>query len=106
MLLLCPLAVSRLASGAAVDRRENNKHTTVFNLLDTTRSQKRVEEAERTSTPTVTYSQEEEDEDYYDYELDDEMSGDYDTHMPRGKEELPCCFSLGSAAEGNCSLLV
>ncbi|XP_037531872.1 heparin-binding EGF-like growth factor a [Nematolebias whitei] len=82
LLLLHVLALPRLASGAAVDRRENNKHTSVFNLLGTTRSQKRVEEKERTSTPTVTYSQEEEDEDYYDYEPDYEMSGDYDTHVP------------------------
>lgn len=79
--------MSRLASGAAVDRQENKRHTSVFNLLETTRSQRRAkeEEEESTSTPTVTHSQEEEDEDYYDYEHDFEMSGDYDTHVPRGE---------------------
>lgn len=88
--------MSRSASGAAVDRHEDKRHTSVFNLLETTRSQRRVKEDEESaSTPTVTYSQEEEDEDYYDYEPDYEMSGDYDTHMPRGEVSIRSCSFFG-----------
>ncbi|XP_017282104.1 heparin-binding EGF-like growth factor a [Kryptolebias marmoratus] len=85
LLLLHALVVSRVAHGAAVDRHDNDRHTSVFDLLGTTRGQRKVvEEDKRTSMPTVNYSQEEEeDEDYYDYELDGEMSGDYDTLMPK-----------------------
>lgn len=82
--------MSRLASGAAVDRHEGDRqrHTSVFNLLDTTRD-RRAEE-ERTGATTVQHGQEgkEEEEDdgyYYDDESDDEMSGDYDMDLPRGK---------------------
>ncbi|XP_013861584.1 heparin-binding EGF-like growth factor a [Austrofundulus limnaeus] len=104
-LLLQVLAVSRLASGAAVDRPENKRHTSVFNLLETTRSQRRVKEDEESvSTPTATYSQEEEDEDYYDYEPDYEMSGDYDTHMPRvamsSKPKNPSSILEAETTEG------
>ncbi|PWA23732.1 hypothetical protein CCH79_00005925, partial [Gambusia affinis] len=79
--------VSRLTSGAAVDRHEGDRqwHTSVFNLLDTTRD-RRAEE-ERTGATTVQHGQEgkeEEDDDGYDYyESDDEMSGDYDMDLPR-----------------------
>lgn len=88
-LSLSPPVVSRLTSGAAVDRHEGDRqwHTSVFNLLDTTRD-RRAEE-ERTGATTVQHGQEgkeEEDDDGYDYyESDDEMSGDYDMDLPRGK---------------------
>ncbi|XP_007561626.1 PREDICTED: proheparin-binding EGF-like growth factor [Poecilia mexicana] len=89
LLLVHSLVVSRLASGAAVDRHEGDRqrHTSVFNLLDTTRD-RRAEEEERTGATTVQHGQdgkEEEDDDgyYYDDEFDDEMSGDYDMDVPR-----------------------
>lgn len=84
LLLVHSLVVSRLASGAAVDRE---RHTSVFNFLDTTRD-KRAEE-ERIGATTVQGGQgdkEEEyddDEYYYDDEAEDEMSGDYDVDLPR-----------------------
>ncbi|XP_027865304.1 heparin-binding EGF-like growth factor a [Xiphophorus couchianus] len=88
LLLVHSLVVSRLASGAAVDRHEGDRqrHTSVFNLLDTTRD-RRAEE-ERTGATIVQHGQEgkEEEEDdgyYYDDESEDEMSGDYDMDLPR-----------------------
>uniref|UniRef100_A0A1A8C601 Proheparin-binding EGF-like growth factor n=1 Tax=Nothobranchius kadleci TaxID=1051664 RepID=A0A1A8C601_NOTKA len=85
-LLVQALVVSRLVSGAAVDRRVNDRqrHTSVFKLLDTTRNQMRTEELEHTSTTVKNNQDAKEDEDeYYDgYESDDEMSGDY-MHEPR-----------------------
>lgn len=77
--------MSRLASGAAVVRE---RHTSVFNFLNTTRD-KRAEE-ERKGATTVQDGQgakedEYDDEYYYDDEAEDEMSGDYDMDLPRGK---------------------
>ncbi|KAM4732253.1 heparin-binding EGF-like growth factor a [Anableps anableps] len=88
LLLVHSLVVTRLASGAAVDRYEGDRqrHTSVFNLLDTTRD-KRAEE-ERTGATTVQHGQEGVEEEYddgyyYDDEVDDEVSGDYDVDLPR-----------------------
>ncbi|KAM8733112.1 heparin-binding EGF-like growth factor a [Acanthopagrus schlegelii] len=84
LLLLHAVAVSRMASGAAVDRYESDRqrHRAVFKFLDTTRD-KRAEEESRTSITATTagYSQEDEDEYYDEYyvdEYDDGMSGDYE----------------------------
>ncbi|KAM6923706.1 heparin-binding EGF-like growth factor a [Xenentodon cancila] len=89
LLLLHALVVSRLASGAAVDRYESDRqrHTSVINLLGTTRNQ-RVEEEHRSGGPTaVEYGhggqEEEYDEDYYDVEYDDGLSGEYELEVPR-----------------------
>ncbi|MED6267304.1 hypothetical protein CHARACLAT_010786 [Characodon lateralis] len=88
VLLVHCLVMSRMASGAAVDRIEGDRQrrTTVFNLLDTTRD-RRVEE-ERTGPTTVQHGQqgkeeEYDDEYYYDDDADEEMSGDYDVDGPR-----------------------
>ena len=85
-----PPAVSRIASGAAVDRYESDRqrHRAVFKFLDTTRD-KRAEEESRTSITATTagYSQEDEDEYYDEYyvdEYDDGMSGDYE--LPQGTD--------------------
>uniref|UniRef100_A0A7N8XZ98 Proheparin-binding EGF-like growth factor n=1 Tax=Mastacembelus armatus TaxID=205130 RepID=A0A7N8XZ98_9TELE len=61
--------VSRLASGAAVDRYENDRqrHTAVINFLGTTKD-KREEYG---------------DEYYYEDEYQDDMSGDYEVEMPQ-----------------------
>ncbi|MEQ2242908.1 hypothetical protein ILYODFUR_001679 [Ilyodon furcidens] len=88
VLLVHCLVMSRMASGAAVDRIEGDRQrrTTVFNLLDTTRD-RRVEE-ERTGPTTVQHGQQDKEEEYddeyyYDDDADEEMSGDYDVDGPR-----------------------
>ncbi|XP_054890734.1 heparin-binding EGF-like growth factor a [Poeciliopsis prolifica] len=91
LLLVHSLVVSRLASGAAVDRHEGDRqrHTSVFNLLDTTRDRRSEERTGATTVqrgPEGKEEEEEEEEDdgyYYDDESDYEMSGDYDMETPR-----------------------
>uniref|UniRef100_A0A7N8YLY1 Proheparin-binding EGF-like growth factor n=1 Tax=Mastacembelus armatus TaxID=205130 RepID=A0A7N8YLY1_9TELE len=75
-LLFSPPVVSRLASGAAVDRYENDRqrHTAVINFLGTTKD-KRVEDE--------TKEEEYGDEYYYEDEYQDDMSGDYEVEMPQ-----------------------
>uniref|UniRef100_A0A3B5A5E4 Proheparin-binding EGF-like growth factor n=1 Tax=Stegastes partitus TaxID=144197 RepID=A0A3B5A5E4_9TELE len=85
---LCVLLVSRLASGAAVDRYESDRqrHTSVINLLDTTKDRRAEEEDASRSATTVQHSEEDEeydDEYYYEDEYEDGMSGDYDLELPR-----------------------
>ncbi|XP_015232228.1 PREDICTED: proheparin-binding EGF-like growth factor [Cyprinodon variegatus] len=89
LLLVHSLVMSRLASGAAVDRYEGERqrHTSVFNLMETTRDN-RVEEERHTGATTVQHGQEGQedeydDEYYYDDEAEEEMSGDYDMDLPR-----------------------
>lgn len=80
--------VSRLASGAAVDRYESDRqrHTAVINFLGTTKDKRVVDESRSVDATTVKYVEagEEEGYDYYEYEdyHDDGMSGDFE---PRGK---------------------
>ncbi|XP_041653976.1 heparin-binding EGF-like growth factor a isoform X2 [Cheilinus undulatus] len=87
LLLVHALVVSRLASGAAVDRYESDRQRdiTVINFLDTTKD-KRIEEESRSAT-TMEKSQEEEedydDEYYYGEEYEDGMSGDYGMDLPQ-----------------------
>lgn len=91
--------VSRLASGAAVDRYESDRHrtTAVINFLDTTKD--RIEDESRSAGATaVDNIQEEEDEDYdddeYYYEEEEEyedgMSGDYGMDLPQGEKSQSC----------------
>ncbi|XP_004073433.1 proheparin-binding EGF-like growth factor [Oryzias latipes] len=85
LLLVYALAVCKVTSGAAVDRRENDRQqdTTVINL-DTTRD--RREEVENwVLSATTAGNQEEEydDEAYFDYLEEDDDSGDYEMDLPR-----------------------
>lgn len=90
LLLVHAFVVSRLASGAAVDRYESERtqHTSVINLLGS-RQERRIEDPVVEERPGVDLENTEEDEDYYDYyedEDDDEednMSGDYEVELPR-----------------------
>lgn len=81
--------VSRLASGAAVDRYESDRqrHTAVINL-DTTKNRRVEEESRSASATTAEYGQEGEEEEYEDYYYEDEyedgLSGDY-VELPRSK---------------------
>ncbi|CAI5651701.1 heparin-binding EGF-like growth factor a isoform X2 [Oreochromis niloticus] len=90
LLLAHVLVMSRLASGAAVDRYDSNKqrHTSVISLLDTTRDRRAEEENRGVRTTTADYSKdgeaEEYDDDYYYYEeYEDGTSGDYELQLPR-----------------------
>lgn len=90
-----PPAVSRPASGAAVDRHENDRqrHTAVINFLGTTKDKRVADHSRGVDATTVKYvegGEEEgydyyEEEDYYDYG----MSGDFE---PRGKAASIGCF--------------
>ncbi|XP_071393129.1 heparin-binding EGF-like growth factor a isoform X1 [Centroberyx affinis] len=93
LLLVHAFVVSRLASGAAVDRYESDRqqHTAVINLLDT-RNDRRIEEDSRAvDRTTAEYGEEEDeeyDEDYYygeeeEEEEEDGMSGGYEVELPR-----------------------
>lgn len=90
--------MSRLASGAAVDRYQSNKqqHTSVISLLDTTRDRRAEEEENRgVRATTADYSKDGEakeyDDDYYYYEeYEDGTSGDYELQLPRGKALKKC----------------
>ncbi|XP_038555070.1 proheparin-binding EGF-like growth factor [Micropterus salmoides] len=91
VLLIQALVVSRMTSGAAVDRYESDRqqHTAVINFLDTTRGKRVVEEESRSvGATTVEYGQEGEEEEYndeyyYEDEYEDGMSGDYEVEMPQ-----------------------
>lgn len=91
LLLVHALVVSRLASGAAVDRYESDRqrHTSVINLLDTTKDKRVEEESRSVGATTVENGQESEedeeydDEYYYEDEYEDGMSGDYEMELPR-----------------------
>ncbi|XP_070994217.1 proheparin-binding EGF-like growth factor [Oncorhynchus clarkii lewisi] len=92
LLLVHAFVVSRLVSGAVVDRYENERsqHTAVINLLDVL-SDRRMEGGMEKSKHGVEGpvleedGSEEEDEEYYDYyhEDDDDASGDYGVELPR-----------------------
>lgn len=98
LLLVHAFVVSRLTSGAAVDRYEDRQqHTAVINLLGT-RNDRRME-AEQPGVvgrPTAEYDQEYEDDDdddglgeegeeyyYYDGENEDQLSGDSEIEVPQ-----------------------
>lgn len=85
--------VSRLASGAAVDRYESDRqrHTAVINFLGSTKDKSVEEESRSVAASTATYGggeeeKEEEEYDYYEeedyYEDGDGLSGD---NEPRGE---------------------
>ncbi|XP_051276760.1 heparin-binding EGF-like growth factor a isoform X1 [Dicentrarchus labrax] len=88
LLLVHALVVSRMASGAAVDRYESDRqrHRAVFKFLDTTKDRTAEEESISVGATTVEYGQEgeEEGEDYDDeYYEDDGMSGDSELEVPQ-----------------------
>ncbi|XP_044062225.1 heparin-binding EGF-like growth factor a isoform X2 [Siniperca chuatsi] len=89
LLLVHALVVSRLASGAAVDRYESDRqrHTAVINFLDTTKDRRVEEESRSVDATTVEYGQEGEeeynDEYYFEDEYEDGMSGDYEVERPQ-----------------------
>ncbi|XP_064829304.1 proheparin-binding EGF-like growth factor [Oncorhynchus masou masou] len=92
LLLVHAFVVSRLASGAVVDRYENERsqHTAVINLLEVL-SDRRMEggmekSKHRVEGPVLEEDgSEEEEEEYYDYyhEDDEDASGDYGVELPR-----------------------
>uniref|UniRef100_A0A4W5RPH8 Proheparin-binding EGF-like growth factor n=1 Tax=Hucho hucho TaxID=62062 RepID=A0A4W5RPH8_9TELE len=92
LLLVHAFVVSRLVSGAVVDRYENERpqHTAVINLLDVL-SDRRMEGGMEKSNHGVEGpvleedGSEEEDEEYYDnyHEDDEDASGDYKVEFPR-----------------------
>ncbi|XP_039974971.1 heparin-binding EGF-like growth factor a isoform X2 [Xiphias gladius] len=90
LLLVHALVVSRLASGAAVDRYESDRqrHTAVINFLDTTKDRRAEDEGRSAGATTVEYGpqgeeEEYEDEYYYEDEYEDGMSGDFEMELPR-----------------------
>ncbi|XP_056239604.1 heparin-binding EGF-like growth factor a [Seriola aureovittata] len=90
LLLVHAFVVSRLASGAAVDRYESDRqrHTAVINFLDTTKDRRAEDESRSVDATTVEYGQEGEEEEYddeyyYEDEYEDGMSGDYEMEQPR-----------------------
>uniref|UniRef100_UPI0037E83786 heparin-binding EGF-like growth factor a isoform X1 n=1 Tax=Semicossyphus pulcher TaxID=241346 RepID=UPI0037E83786 len=90
LLLVHAMVVSRLASGAAVDRYESDRHrdTAVINFLDTTKDNKVEEESRSAGVTTMGNGQEEEDEEYddeyyYSDEYEDGLSGDYELEVPQ-----------------------
>lgn len=94
ILSFSPPAVSRLASGAAVDRYDSDRqqHTSVINFRDTTKD-RRIEEESQVGVGATTVEsgqegEEDDDDEYYYYEEDyeDGMSGDYDLEQPRGED--------------------
>ncbi|XP_035619500.1 proheparin-binding EGF-like growth factor [Oncorhynchus keta] len=92
LLLVHAFVVSRLASGAVVDRYESERsqHTAVINLLDVL-SDRRMEggmEKRKHGVEGPVLEEdgsEEEEEEYYDYyhEDDEDASGDYGVELPR-----------------------
>ncbi|KAJ3588449.1 hypothetical protein NHX12_012042 [Muraenolepis orangiensis] len=78
LLLVHAFVASRLASGAAVDRHDSERHhTAVINLLDT-RNDRIEEEDPGVAWPTAEYDSYDEQNYIYDYEdeEEDEQSGD------------------------------
>lgn len=112
ILLVHALVVSRLASGAAVDRYESDRqrHTAVINLFDTTKDRRTEEESRPVGATTVDYGQEGEEEDdyededeyYYGDEYEDGLSGDYE--LPRvamsSKPKDPSAILEAEGTEG------
>lgn len=89
LLLVHALAVSNLASGAAVDRHEGDRQqpTFIINLLDTTRDKRAEEDSRSNVATTAEYGQEGEEEEnydeyYYNDEYEDGMSGDSELDFP------------------------
>uniref|UniRef100_A0A668AA69 Proheparin-binding EGF-like growth factor n=1 Tax=Myripristis murdjan TaxID=586833 RepID=A0A668AA69_9TELE len=108
LLLVHAFVVSRLASGAAVDRYESNRqHTAVINLLDTRDDRRTEQDSRGVDSTTVAYDEgdyeEEYDEDYYD-EDEDAMSGDYEVELPRvamsSKPKDPSAILEAERSEG------
>ncbi len=89
--------MSKLASGAAVDRYESDRHRAVFEFLDTTKDRRAEEESRSVSATTVEYDQEGEEEEYdneyYEDEYEDGMSGDYEVELPQGETFKSVIFS-------------
>lgn len=89
--------VSRLVSGAAVGRYEDDRqrHTSVINLMDTTKDRRAEEESRSVDATTVDYGRVESEEydDEYDYEDEDGLSGDYEMETPRGEGDHFVIFS-------------
>ncbi|XP_041800206.1 heparin-binding EGF-like growth factor a isoform X1 [Chelmon rostratus] len=110
LLLVHALVVSRMASGAAVDRYESDRqrHRAVFKLLDTTKDKRAEEESGSVGATTVAYGQEEEeeeyDDEYYQDEYEDGMSGDYDMDLPQvamsSKPKDPSAILEAESTEG------
>lgn len=85
-----PPVVSRLASGAAVDRYESDRqrHTAVINFLGTTKDRRVEDESRSVGATTAKYVEEgEEDYNYYEDEdyFEDDFSGDYE---PQGEAAI------------------
>lgn len=96
--------VSRLVSGAAVDRYENDmqQHTSVTNFLGTTKDRRTEEEHRSVGRTTVEYGRESQEEDYdeeyyYDVAYEDGMSGEYELELPRGKAATFVSFQNSSS---------
>ncbi|XP_073343409.1 heparin-binding EGF-like growth factor a [Pagrus major] len=111
LLLLHALVVSRMASGAAVDRYESDRqrHRAVFKFLDTTKDNRAEEESRSITATTAEYSQEGADEDeyydeYYEDEYEDGMSGDYEMELPQvamsSKPKDPSAILEAESTEG------
>ncbi|XP_070818027.1 heparin-binding EGF-like growth factor a [Chaetodon trifascialis] len=109
LLLVHALVVSRMASGAAVDRYESDRqrHRAVFKLLDTTKDRGAEEESVSVGATTVEYGQEEEedyDDEYYEDEYEDGMSGDYELELPQvamsSKPKDPSAILEAESTEG------
>ncbi|KAM6976845.1 heparin-binding EGF-like growth factor a [Aplochiton taeniatus] len=89
LLLVNAFLVSRLASGAAVDRYVSKRpqHTSVINLRNPTVERRVEDDSTDVEKPLATFGEEveEEEEDEQDYYYDDEedLSGDYEVTMPR-----------------------
>ncbi|XP_026214421.1 heparin-binding EGF-like growth factor a [Anabas testudineus] len=86
LLLVHALVVSRLASGAAVDRYESDRqrHTAVINFLGTTKDRRVEDESRSVGATTAKYVEEgEEDYNYYEDEdyFEDDFSGDYEPQV-------------------------
>lgn len=85
LLLVNAFLVSRLASGANVDRYESTRpqHTSVINLRDPTIERRVEEDNTGVEKHVTTFGGEEEDEDYYYYEDEEDLSGDFEVTVPR-----------------------
>lgn len=87
LLLVNAFLVSRLASGANVDRLASTRpqHTSVINLRDPTIERRVEEDNTGLEKHVATFGGEEEEEEYYYYEDEDEvdLSGDFEVTVPR-----------------------
>nr|XP_020445869.1 proheparin-binding EGF-like growth factor [Monopterus albus] len=109
LLLVHALVVSRLASGAAVDRYGSDRQRHIVNFLGTTKDKRVEDESRSMGATTAVYGQggeEEEDSEYYYYEEDyeDGISGDYEIELPRvamsSKPKNPSVILEAENAEG------